>query len=158
MQYEVSQSAGHHRFVTSNSYKSSTGYTIYQLVCETVIMVGYSVYRGYTKQNCDLQKKKKGNGLHLPAYIQARFGPISPKSKHEKSDPQKKSTPCGNTANSVFRNYIFFGQLFFFYDAAKNNESFSFGCQRGRISNKEISSYLINDCDNICEFLFGNIQ
>ena len=60
---------------------------------------------------------------------------------------------CGNTANSVFRNYIFFGQLFFFYDAAKNNESFSFGCQRGRISNKEISSYLINDCDNICEFL-----
>ena len=48
---------------------------------------------------------------------------------------------------------IFFWQHFFFYDAAKNNESFSFGCQRGRISNKEISSYLINDCDNICEFL-----
>ena len=27
---------------------------------------------------------------------------------------------CGNTANSVFRNYIFFGNSFFFYDAAKN--------------------------------------
>ena len=49
---------------------------------------------------------------------------------------------------------FFFGNSFFFlYDATKNNQSFSFGCQRGRISNKEISSYLINDCDNICEFL-----
>ena len=48
---------------------------------------------------------------------------------------------------------IFFFGNSFFYDATINNESISFGCQRGRISNKEISSYLINDCDNICEFL-----
>ena len=61
-------------------------------------------------------------------------------------------TGCGNTANSVFRNYIFFGQLFFFYDAAKNNESFSFGCQRGRISNYRNSSALINNCGNFNVF------
>ena len=29
----------------------------------------------------------------------------------------------------------FFWQLFFSYDATKNNQSFSFGCQRGRIIN-----------------------
>ena len=29
----------------------------------------------------------------VSTYIRARFGPISPKSKHEKSDLQKKSTP-----------------------------------------------------------------
>ena len=43
---------------------------------------------------------------------------------------------CGNTVNFVFRNYIFFGQLFFFYDATINNQSLSFGCQRGRISQR----------------------
>ena len=48
---------------------------------------------------------------------------------------------------------FFFGNSFFFYDATKNNQSFSFGCQRGRISKYLNSSYLINDCDNICEFL-----
>ena len=47
---------------------------------------------------------------------------------------------CGNTVNSVFRNYIFFGNSFF-YDATINNQSFSFGCLRGRISNKK--SHLI---------------
>ena len=62
---------------------------------------------------------------------------------------------CGNTANSVFRNYIFFGQLFFFYDAAKNNESFSFGCQRGRIINYRNSSALIGVCDDICVFFLA---
>ena len=30
---------------------------------------------------------------------------------------------------------FFFGNSFFFYDATKTNQSFSFGCQRGRISN-----------------------
>ena len=29
----------------------------------------------------------------VSTYIRARFGPISPKSKHEKLDLQKKSTP-----------------------------------------------------------------
>ena len=48
----------------------------------------------------------------------------------------------------------FFWQLFFFYDAAKNNESFSFGCQRGRIMYYRNSSALIGVCDSIfCEFL-----
>ena len=37
------------------------------------------------------KKKKKEN--MVSTYIRARFGPISPKSKHEKSDLQKKSTP-----------------------------------------------------------------
>ena len=44
---------------------------------------------------------------------------------------------CGNTVNSVFCNYFFFGNSFFSYDATKKNQSFSFGCQRGRISNKK---------------------
>ena len=37
-----------------------------------------------------ISKKKK---KMVSTYIRARFGPISPKSKHEKSDLQKKSTP-----------------------------------------------------------------
>ena len=49
--------------------------------------------------------------------------------------------------------YIFFWQLFF-YDATINNQSFSFGCQRGRISNEEISSALIDVCDDNCEFIW----
>ena len=32
---------------------------------------------------------------------------------------------------------FFFGNSFFSYDGTKNNQSFSFGCQRGRISNKK---------------------
>ena len=57
VQYEVSQSAGHHRFVTSNSYKSSTGYTIYQLVCETVIMV-LGIQRVYETKLRSPKKRK----------------------------------------------------------------------------------------------------
>ena len=41
-------------------------------------------------QNYNLQKKKK---KMVSTYIRARFGPIWPKSKHEKSDLQEKSTP-----------------------------------------------------------------
>ena len=37
-----------------------------------------------------ISKKKKKK--MVSTYIRARFGPISPKSKHEKSDLQKKST------------------------------------------------------------------
>ena len=37
-----------------------------------------------------ISKKKK---KMVSTYIRARFGPILPKSKHEKSDQQKKSTP-----------------------------------------------------------------
>ena len=59
---------------------------------------------------------------------------------------------CGNMVNSVFCNYIFFWQLFFFYDATKNNQSFSFGCQRGRTINYRNSSALINNCGNFCAF------
>ena len=47
---------------------------------------------------------------------------------------------------------IFFWQHFFFYDAAKNYQSFSFGCQRGRISNYRNSSALINNCGNFNVF------
>ena len=55
------------------------------------------------------QKKKKKKKKMVSTYIRARFGPISPKSKHEKSDLQKKSTPltrarifCG--VYKVFKN------------------------------------------------------
>ena len=44
------------------------------------------------------KKKKK----MVSTYIRARFGPISPKSKHEKLDLQKKSTP-------LTRARIFYG-------------------------------------------------
>ena len=61
---------------------------------------------------------------------------------------------CGNTVyNSVFRDYIFFWQLFFFCYATKNNQFFSFGCQRGRISNQKNSSALIDDYGNFCVFI-----
>ena len=62
MQYEVSLLAGHHRFVTSNSYKSSTGYTIYQLVCETVIMV-LGIQRVYETKLRSPKKKRKWSPL-----------------------------------------------------------------------------------------------
>ena len=39
-----------------------------------------------TKLRSQKKKKKK----MVSTYIRARFGPISPKSKHEKSDLQKK--------------------------------------------------------------------
>ena len=38
-----------------------------------------------------ISKKKKKK--MVSTYIRARFGPISPESKHKKSDLQKKSTP-----------------------------------------------------------------
>ena len=45
----------------------------------------------------------------VATYIRARFGPISPKSKHEKSDLQKNSTPLTRArifwgVNKVFEN------------------------------------------------------
>ena len=60
------------------------------MVCETVIMVlgKETVYE--TKLRSPKKKKEK---KMVSTYIRARFGPISPKSKHEKLDLQKKSTP-----------------------------------------------------------------
>ena len=74
-----------------------------QLVCETVIMV-LGIQKVYeTKLRSPKKKKKKRKWSPLT------FGPISPKSKHEKSDLQKKSTPltrarifCG--VYNVFEN------------------------------------------------------
>ena len=47
------------------------------------------IQRVYETKLRSPKKKKK----MVSTYIRARFGPISPKSKHEKSDLQKKSTP-----------------------------------------------------------------
>ena len=65
---------------------------------------------------------------------------------------------CGNTVNSVYCNYIVFGNSFFSYYAMINNQSFFFGCQRGTISCSQNLSYLIALYDNICELIFGNKQ
>ena len=48
---------------------------------------------------------------------------------------------------------FFFGNSFFSYDATKNNQSFSVGCQRDRISNKKNSYVLIDDYGNFCKFI-----
>ena len=45
----------------------------------------------------------------VSTYIRARFGPISPKSKHEKSDLQKKSTPL--TRARIFVEYTKFSKI-----------------------------------------------
>ena len=48
---------------------------------------------------------------------------------------------------------IFFLATLFSYVATKNNQSFSFGGQRGRICNYQNSSELIDDYGNFCEFV-----
>ena len=48
---------------------------------------------------------------------------------------------------------FFFGNSCFSYDATKNNQSLSSGCQRGTISNYQNSSALIDDYGNFCEFI-----
>ena len=56
--------------------------------------------------------------------------------------------------NSVFRDTIFFfGNSFFFCYATKNNQFFSVGCQRDKISNQKNSSALIDDYGNFCVFI-----
>ena len=47
---------------------------------------------------------------------------------------------------------FFLGKSFFSMTQRKNNESLSFGCQRGRISNYLNSSAFINNCGNFCVF------
>ena len=51
------------------------------------------------------KKKKK----MVSTYIRARFGPISPKSKHEKSDLQKKFTLL--TRARIFVEYTKFSKI-----------------------------------------------
>ena len=79
---------------------------------------------------------------------------------NENCAPPPKRGLCPEEINSAgirltpsFVIIFFFGNSFFSYDATKINQSFSFGCQRGRIIKYLNSSYLIDDCGNICEFI-----